>query len=67
MWVDPTKFKYASVPEIAKELHTFIQKYEVHRLLVTGPKEESYSKASNGKSIQNLVSVLLKKSIKKQT
>jgi len=43
-----------------------IQKHEVHRLLVAGPKEESYSKASNGKSIQNLVSALLKKSIKKQ-
>jgi len=66
LWLDPIKFKATSLTKIAKELHTFIQKHEVHRLLVAGPKEESYSKASNGKSIQNLVSVLLKKSIKKQ-
>ena len=65
LWVDPTKFKYISVPKISKELHNFIQKYEVHRLLVSGPKEESYSKGSSGKSIQNLVITLLKNSIQK--
>jgi hypothetical protein len=65
LWLDPIIFKYVSISKISKELHNFIQKFEVHRLLISGPKEDSYYKGSNGKSIQNLVISILRKTIKK--
>ena len=67
LWLDPTNFKEASISDISKDLHKFIQNFEVHRLLVSGPKEESYSKGPNGKSIQKVVITLLKNSIQKRT
>jgi hypothetical protein len=60
LWIDPIIFRYTSIPVISKKLHNFIVKNKVHRLLISGPKEESYSRASRGKSIQNLVIRIIK-------